>query len=59
MIKVYNGILTLQVLSFNINNTDKLNPIQYNAIEVHGSLAVVTVEFCKFKTVNPVLFIDL
>jgi hypothetical protein len=59
LILVYDGFLTLQVVVININNTDESHLIQYNAIEVHGSLAVVTIEYCKFKTVNPILYIDL
>ncbi|KAA6392487.1 MAG: hypothetical protein EZS28_011986 [Streblomastix strix] len=57
LIEVYDGVLTLQLITFRIDNSDSI-PQTYSMIVIHGSLASVTIEYCSFKTVIPTNYLD-
>ncbi|KAA6378276.1 MAG: hypothetical protein EZS28_026197, partial [Streblomastix strix] len=57
LFQVFDGILTLQLISFRIDNSDT-NSSSLSMIEIHGSLTSVTIEYCAFKTVIPTNYLE-
>ncbi|KAA6357473.1 MAG: hypothetical protein EZS28_047000 [Streblomastix strix] len=57
LFQVFDGVLTLQLITFRIDNSDGM-PSSLSMIEIHGSQASVTIEYCAFKTVIPTNYLE-